>query len=72
MKRILLSIVALIIILIVGFTLFNTYIYNEKQGESLPGDFKNVTFSISGDPVTMQNGVAEVQTEFTGASKTTV
>lgn len=36
---------------------FNAYIYKEKQGDGLPDDIKNITFSIGGELVTMNNGI---------------
>ncbi len=72
MKKLLLGIVVVLTILVGAFFLFNSYIYNEKQGDGLPQDFKEATFTISGEPVTLKNGVAEVVTALGGASKTVV
>ncbi len=70
MKNIL-RILGLIIILIGAFFALNSYIYNEKQGD-LPQDFKEVTFSLSGEPVTMKDGIATVPTTLGGASISTL
>lgn len=78
MKKILLSIIVLIAILVGGFFVLNSYIYNEKQGEqndALPEkfeDFKEVTFWISGEPVTLIDGVAQAITSLGGTSETVV
>ncbi|MFZ2763750.1 MAG: hypothetical protein WAX80_01790 [Minisyncoccia bacterium] len=61
-----------IIVLVILFFALNSYIYKEKQGEGLAQDFKEVTFSISGVPVTLEDGVAEVKTSLGGDEMTTV
>ena len=60
------------VVLAAGVFVLNSYMYDEKQGEGLPQDFRAVTFTLSGEPVTLVDGVAQVQTPFTGASITTV
>jgi len=52
------SLLAVILILVGGFFAFNSYIYNEKQGDGAIEN-KTVPFYISGDSVTLTNGVAE-------------
>lgn len=51
-------------VLIGLFFAFNNYIYNEKQGEpaikEVVTDPKNATYRISGESVTLKNGVHEV------------
>lgn len=48
-------------LLIGGFFVFNNYIYEEKQGEViLSQDYKNATYIIEGDSVTLKNGVSEI------------
>lgn len=59
-------------VLVGGFYALNSYIYNEKQGDGLSADFKEVTFMISGVPVTLKEGTAEVVTNLGGESKTRV
>jgi len=71
MKAILIGITA-VLILVGGFFVLNSYIYNEKQSEGLPANYRDVTFQISGEPVTLNDGVAEVYTDLGGDSKTTV
>ncbi|MBI2109211.1 MAG: hypothetical protein HYT93_03495 [Parcubacteria group bacterium] len=72
MKNIFIWIVVVLAVLIGGFYVLNSYIYNEKQGDGLPQDFKEVTFTISGEPVTLKDGVAEAYTALGGDSKTIV
>jgi hypothetical protein len=45
---------------------------NEGQEEVLAQDFKEVTFTISGTPVTLKDGVAEARTALGGESKTVI
>lgn len=56
-------------VIVGGFLLFNTYNYEETQS---PTDFKTVTFLMSGEPVTLVDGVAETETLMGAASKTVV
>lgn len=72
MKKILLWAVVALAVLVAGFFALNAYIYQEKQGEGLPQDFREVTFFVSGEPVTLVDGVAEAYTALGGASKTTI
>ena len=72
MKTIFLWALGIIVFLVAGFFVLNAYIYNEKQGDGLPRDFKEVTFTVSGEPVTLKNGVAEAVTALGGASKTII
>ncbi len=71
MKKIILG---LLCIFVLGalFYLFNNYIYQTKQGDGLPEDFKEVTFRISGEPVTLQNGVALLPDDLNSASNSEV
>jgi len=62
----------IIVVLVVGFFVLNSYIYNEKQGDGLTQNFKEVTFWISGEPVTLIDGVAEAKTSPDGAFETVV
>ena len=72
MKNIFIWTIIAFVILIGAFFVLNSYIYNEKQGEGLPKDFKEVTFTVSGEPVTLKDGVAEAVTALGGASKTVI
>lgn len=72
MKNIISVTMITLAVLVGGFFVLNSYIYNEKQGTGLPQDFKEVTFTISGEPVTLKDGVAEAYTALGGASKTIV
>lgn len=56
------------------FFAFNTYLPKEKVevDEILPQDFKSVTFTISGEPITLKDGVAILQTVPGAASVRTV
>lgn len=71
MKKIFIFLIVLAV-LIGGFFALNSYIYKEKQGEGLPKDFRDITFWVSGEPVTLVNGVAQAQTALGGASITTI
>lgn len=71
MKKYIITLV-FVLILVGGFYSFNNYIYNEKQGEGLPQDFKEITFTISGEPVTLVRGIAQVVTQLGGSSMTTI
>lgn len=66
--------VVVVIVLILGFFLVNTYIYNEKQADNdyLPVSHKEAAFTISGESVVLIDGVAEVVTSLGGESKTMV
>jgi hypothetical protein len=50
-------VVLIIVGLVVLFFSMNSYIYEEKQGDGLPDDFKEVTFTLEGEPVTLLTGV---------------
>lgn len=60
-----------IVVIVLAFFWFNSFIYNEKQAE-LPQDFKEVTFFISGEPVTLVDGYAEAITALGGESMTRI
>ncbi len=61
-----------LVILLGAFYALNSYIYDEKQGEGLPTDYKEATFTISGEPVTLKDGVAQAKTALGGESMTTI
>src|SRR3989344_9423973 len=56
-----------VIILVGGFFVLNSYMYQEKQG---PTDYKDATYLIEGEPVTLVDGVAETESAPGRASKT--
>ncbi|HUQ30041.1 MAG TPA: META domain-containing protein [Candidatus Paceibacterota bacterium] len=68
-KRILYGI-AIIVAAIGGFFLLNAYIYHAEQG-AMVTDYKNATYTISGEPVTLVNGVSETEAAPDSASKIT-
>ncbi|MES2931398.1 MAG: hypothetical protein V4682_01725 [Patescibacteria group bacterium] len=72
MKKVLLIVVLAIGILVALFFALNAYIYSEKQGDGLPQDFKEVTFTISGEPVSLKDGVAQARTNLGGDALTTI
>lgn len=72
MKNILLAIGAILVLLVGGFFAFNSYIYNEKQGDGgLVSDYKEVTFWISGEPITLIDGISKIPIAEDSASMTT-
>ena len=56
-----------VIILVGGFFVLNSYMYQEKQG---PTDYKDATYLIEGEPVTLVDGVAETEAAPGSATKT--
>lgn len=49
-----------VILLVGGFFALNSYIYNEKQSDSVTvTDYKNATYVIEGQIIKLENGVAE-------------
>jgi len=54
-----------------GFFVFNQYIYNKKQGAPVT-NYKEVTFWISGEPVSLRNGEAQAYTDLGGGVLTTI
>lgn len=72
MKKALLRTLIIGVVVVGGFYALNAYIYNEKQGDGLPQDFREVTFTISGEPVTLVDGAAQARTALGGDELTTV
>lgn len=72
MKKVFLIVILAIGILAALFFALNAYIYSEKQGDGLPQDFKEVTFTISGEPVSLMDGTAQVRTTLGGDALTTI
>ncbi len=60
----------IIVILVIGFFALNSYIYKEKQGSPIT-DYKDATYSINGEMVTLVDGVSEVEAAPGSASKIT-
>lgn len=58
MLKYLVALIVLVGILAGGFYVLNSYIYGEKQG---PTDHKDATYVISGEPITLNDGYAEVE-----------
>jgi len=69
MKKILIGIGIAAAILIAGFFIINSYIYNEKQ-EAQAADYKDAEYVIDGKRIKLENGVSETETAPGSASKT--
>lgn len=69
MKWILLTL-AVLIVLVGGFFVLNSYIYNEKQADTA-ADYKNAEYVIDGQHVKLEDGVAETEAAPGSASKIT-
>ena len=68
MKAIYLWAAGAVVVLVGGFFLFNSYIYQAEQG---PKDYKDATYMIEGQPVALVHGVAETEAAPGSASKVT-
>lgn len=68
MKKVFLGIAVAFAVLIGGFFLLNSYIYNEKQVVA-EADYKNAEYFIEGQRVKLENGIAEVEAAPGSASK---
>ena len=62
-------ILVVLVALIGGFFWVNNYIYQEKQGLT---DYKNLTFFLSGESVTLKDGYTETETVFGQTGKSVV
>src|SRR3989344_2038195 len=70
MQKFLVSLCSVCVLLVGGFYLLNSYIYNEKQGDQKPAQNpKDATYVIEGKVVTLQNGVSEMEIMPGSASK---
>ncbi len=70
MNKIAFGVLASVAVLVVGFFVFNSYIYNEKQADPVVvTDYKNATYVIDGQVVALVDGVAE--TDVDGVQVTT-
>lgn len=68
MKKIFLSIVGGAIVLVAGFYFLNNYIYEEKQAVTA-ADYKNAEYIIDGRRIALIDGVSEIETATSSASK---
>jgi hypothetical protein len=72
MKKILISCIIIIALLIGGFYTLNSHIYNEKQGDQNPAmSPKDAIYVIEEEVVMLQDGKAETKIEDSEASTTT-
>jgi hypothetical protein len=70
MKKSLTIIIAIIILIIIAFFVFNSYIYHEKQGDQVPAsDPKDATYVVDRQVVTLVNGISEIPAAAGSASK---
>jgi hypothetical protein len=56
MNKTILYIVVAIAIVVVGFFMFNNYIYQQEQGDGLTTDYLDATYAISGVPLYLNEG----------------
>lgn len=68
MKKILLGVAIAAVILVGGFFVLNSYIYNEKQAVAT-GDYKDGEYLINGQRVKLENGEAESEAAPGSATK---
>jgi len=68
MDKIISYIALALIVLVGGFFMLNSYIYNEKQADTA-ADYKNATYVIEGTSVTLKDGVHEAEAASGSASK---
>lgn len=71
MKKIILGVLAIIVVLVVVFYAFNSYIYNKKQAPGVV-DYKNAEYRIGGTSVKLKDGFAEIEAAPGSASKITI
>jgi hypothetical protein len=60
MKKLFIGAVIALVVLVGGFFVLNSYIYNEKQATAV-ADYKNAEFLIEGKRVKLNDGVAETE-----------
>ena len=59
MNKAFLYVGGIIVLLLVGFFVLNSYIYTEKQGEAgFQDSYKDIAYTIEGKSVDLENGVA--------------
>lgn len=72
MKNVFVYAIVVVAILIGGFYVLNNYIYTEKQGDTLgQPDYKNVSYVINGETITLIDGKAEALGTGTTSAVTT-
>ena len=70
MKKYYISVIILILVLVVGFIIFKPYSHEGEVGNQvLTQDYKNATYIINGQPVTLSNGLSEVEATPGSATK---
>lgn len=69
MKKALLYGAGAIVVVVIGFFVLNSYIYTEKQGDTLgQAGYKDIAYMIEGEEILLVNGRAET-TAATGSAK---
>lgn len=68
MQKVLLTAVVLVALLVAGFYVLNSFIYNEKQAVTSE-DFKDAEYLIEGQRVKLENGRAETEVAPGSASR---
>jgi len=68
MNKLLLSVLAVLVVLVGGFFILNSYIYNEKQAVAT-SDYKDAEYVIDGQHIKLTNGEAESEAAPGSASK---
>ncbi len=71
MRYIPISIVAFLLLAVGGFFVLNAYIYEEKQADAAT-NYKDATYLIDGERITLKDGVAEMEAAPGSASKVSV
>ncbi len=70
MKKLFTWIIIVLVIVIAGFYIFNSYIYKEKQGDQTSASsYKDASYVIDGKVVKLVNGKAEIEAAPGSASK---
>lgn len=69
-KNYIILIVLIIITLTAGFIILKSYSNKEKvDNQVLPKDYKNATYIIEGEPVTLNNGLSEIEATSNSTTK---
>jgi hypothetical protein len=58
-----------LVVLVGGFFALNSYIYEEKQGEVVAPDHKNIGYVINGQRIELKDGISELEAAPGSASK---
>jgi heat shock protein HslJ len=69
MKKTLIWLVVVVLVVVVAFFALNAYIYNEKQGDGPVQSYKDASYVIDGNVVTLKDGKAETEAAPGSASK---